>query len=149
MRANACEPFYGIGVLVQHFRGTTSMTRLAARRPTRLPRVRIRSASWNRCTSAGAGVPVLFAYRHTLELYLKIIGDIKEFKHSLRYCVQRIEKRLGFKIHPTTRDWIIEFDKIDPKGTAFRYPDDQAGTLCYAEFWVDFVHLRFAMNQVF
>jgi hypothetical protein len=27
------------------------------------------------------------------------------------------------------KEWIIEFDNIDPRGTAFRYADDQAGTL--------------------
>lgn len=45
--------------------------------------------------------------------------------------------------------WIIEFDSIDPIGTAFRYADDQASTLRYAEIWVDFVQLKFAMGRVF
>jgi hypothetical protein len=95
------------------------------------------------------GYPVLFAYRHSLELYLKIIGRMEEFKHSLRECVRQVEKRYGRRISSPVREWIIEFDGIDPIGTAFRYADDQAGTLKYAEFWVDFVQLKFAMSHVF
>jgi hypothetical protein len=95
------------------------------------------------------GFPVLFAYRHSLELYLKIIGRMEEFEHSLRKCVWQIEKRYRRRIGSPVREWIIEFDKIDPKSTAFRYADDQAATLRGAEFWVDFVHLKFAMNRVF
>lgn len=95
------------------------------------------------------GYPVLFAYRHTLELYLKVIGEIEEFTHSLKDCILLVEKRHGQRIGSPVREWIIEFDNIDPGGTAFRYADDQAGTLKYAEFWVDFVQLKFAMSHVF
>ena len=95
------------------------------------------------------GHPVLFAYRHSLELYLKIIGRMEEFIHSLGECVRRIEKRYRRRISSPVREWIIEFDSIDPIGTAFRYADDQAGTLKYAEVWVDFAQLKFAMSHVF
>lgn len=95
------------------------------------------------------GFPVLFAYRHSLELYLKIIGRVEELIHSLRGCVRQIEKRYRRRISSPVREWIIEFDNIDPNGAAFRYADDQAGTLRYAEFWVDFVQLKFAMSRVF
>jgi hypothetical protein len=43
----------------------------------------------------------------------------------------------------------MEFDSIDPVGTAFRYADDQMRTLSHAECWVDFVQLRYAMDLVF
>lgn len=95
------------------------------------------------------GYPVLFAYRHSLELYLKVIGEIAEPTHSLKDCVRLVEKRHGQRIGSPIREWIIEFDNIDPRGTAFRYADDQAGTLKYAEFWIDFVQLQFAMSRVF
>lgn len=93
--------------------------------------------------------PVLFAYRHTLELYLKVIGHIQEPTHSLQRCVELVEKRLGQRIGTPIREWIIEFDSIDPGGTTFRYADDPAGTLSYAEYWVDFHHLKHAMGLVF
>jgi len=95
------------------------------------------------------GYPVLFAYRHALELYLKILGEIQDLTHSLEECIRLVEKRHGQPIGSPIREWIIELDKIDPIGTAFRYADDQAGTLKYAEYWVDFLHFKHAMCQVF
>jgi len=95
------------------------------------------------------GYPVLFAYRHTLELYLKVVGEIEQATHSLEDCVRRVEKRHGQKIPKPVKEWIIEFDKIDPFGTAFRYADDEAGTLEYAEYWIDFVQLKSVMSLIF
>lgn len=93
--------------------------------------------------------PVLFAYRHTLELYLKTIGEIDEATHSLRRCVHLVEKRYGKKIARPIRQWILELDQIDPGGTAFRYDEDSIGSNQYAEQWFDLAHFKFAMGQVF
>jgi hypothetical protein len=95
------------------------------------------------------GYPVLFAYRHTLELYLKVIGQIGDFIHSLKDCILRVEERHGQRVPSPVREWITEFDNIDPAGTSFRYADDKGGTLKYAEFWVDFVQFKFAMGLIF
>ena len=95
------------------------------------------------------GSTSLFSYRHTLELYLKIIGEIDEATHSLRDCVDLVEKRHNQRIGSPVREWIQELDNLDPKGTAFRYASDDAGTLEWAEYWVDLVHFKFAMKQVF
>lgn len=51
--------------------------------------------------------------------------------HSLEDCVRLVENRHAQRIGSPMREWIIELDKIDPHGTAFRYADDQAGTLRY------------------
>jgi hypothetical protein len=95
------------------------------------------------------GYPVFFAYRHTLELYLKIIGEIEETTHSIKRCVYLVEKRHGKKIPPPVKGWIQELDQIDPKGTAFRYADDEQRTLIYAEHWVDLHQFKFAMGKTF
>jgi hypothetical protein len=95
------------------------------------------------------GYPVLFAYRHTLELYLKIIGEIDDGIHSLRECVLRVEKRHGEKFPQQIKGWIMEFDSIDPIGTAFRYADDQMKTLSHAEYWIDFAQFKYAMGLIF
>lgn len=95
------------------------------------------------------GYPVLFAYRHALELYLKIIGEIQDPIHSLQNCIRRIESRHGQRIGSPIREWMMELDRIDPFGTAFRYADDKADTLKYAEYWVDFLQFKYAMNRVF
>jgi hypothetical protein len=94
--------------------------------------------------------PVLFAYRHTLELYLKIIGEVDEATHSLARCIHFVEDRHSAKMNPQIKGWIQELEKIDPHpGTAFRYADDDAQTLRYAEYWIDFVQFKFAMEKVF
>ena len=95
------------------------------------------------------GYPVLFAYRHALELYLKIIGDIQDPIHGLQKCIQRVESRHKQKIPFPIREWIIELDKLDPRGTAFRYANDEAGTLRPAEYWVDFLQFKYAMGRTF
>jgi hypothetical protein len=92
--------------------------------------------------------PVLFAYRHTLELYLKTLGSIDEHTHSLAACMKLVEKRHHAKCDPRVRGWIEELDKIDPHpGTAFRYEDDQRPR-DYAEYWVDLRQFKFAMGQI-
>jgi hypothetical protein len=93
--------------------------------------------------------PVLFTYRHTLELYLKLIGQIQERTHSLKTCVEGVEKLHGEKIGSPLREWILELDKIDPSGLAFRYSDVKENTGAWAEHWVDFVQLKFAMSRIF
>jgi hypothetical protein len=97
----------------------------------------------------GWAYPVLFAYRHTLELYLKLIGEIDVVTHSLVECMNIVEKRYSAKFKSPARDWILEMDRIDPSGTAFRYSDVEPGTSRDGELWFDFVHFRFAMKQVF
>ena len=93
--------------------------------------------------------PVLFTYRHTMELYLKTIGDIREHTHSLAKCVELVEKRHGQKFPPRTKKWIEELDAIDPNpGTTFRYEDNLGHHGC-PEYWVDLRQFKFAMKHVF
>jgi hypothetical protein len=93
--------------------------------------------------------PVLFAYRHTLELYLKTIGEINKRSHSLTKCAESVEKHHGSKINPRIKCWIVEFDKIDPHpGTAFRYEEGE-NPHSFAEYWVDLNQFKCAMNKVF
>jgi hypothetical protein len=93
--------------------------------------------------------PVLFAYRHTLELYLKIIGEVEQKTHSLKKCVQRVEARWKIKLPSPIRGWILELDEIDPEGTAFRYAGADTALNEHYEEWFDFRHFHFAMKRVF
>lgn len=93
--------------------------------------------------------PVLFTYRHTLELYLKMVGEIDEITHSLARCVHLVEKRHGKKIGSPIRGWILELDQMDPSGTAFRYADEESDALKYEEHWLDLMQFKFAMSRVF
>lgn len=93
--------------------------------------------------------PILFAYRHTLELYLKIFGEIDEHTHKLKECVRLVEKRRNQKLPSPMREWILELDQIDPHGTSFRYADADSAMNDHYEDWFDFRHFRFAMKRVF
>lgn len=93
--------------------------------------------------------PVLFAYRHTLELYLKLIGEIDEITHSLKKCLELVEKRHGQRIPESIRAWILELESIDPAGTAFRYADADSTLNQHYEQWFDFRHFQFAMKRIF
>jgi hypothetical protein len=93
--------------------------------------------------------PVLFAYRHTLELYLKLFGEITELTHSLERCVTLVESHHGKRIASPVREWILELDEIDPRGTTFRYADEYVNVVKWDEKWVDFVQFKFAMGRVF
>jgi hypothetical protein len=97
----------------------------------------------------GWAYPILFAYRHTLELYLKLIGEIDVVTHSLRACVELVEKRRGERFPSPIRSWILELDQVDPRGTAFRYPEEDCALNHHYEEWFDFQHFHFAMKQVF
>ena len=97
----------------------------------------------------GWAYPVLFAYRHTLELYLKLIGEIDEITHSLGRCVQLVEQRRKVTLPPPIREWILQLEQIDPTGTSFRYAGEEAGSSRYFEHWFDFRHFQFAMKRVF
>lgn len=97
----------------------------------------------------GWAYPVLFAYRHTLELYLKLIGEIDEITHSLRDCVEMVEKRRHEKLPAPIRNWILELDQLDPRGTAFRYADEDTALDQHYEQWFDFQHFHFAMKLIF
>lgn len=94
--------------------------------------------------------PVFFAYRHTLELYLKIIGEISVHTHSLAKCAELVETRCGAKFNSRAKGWIEELDRIDPHpGTTFRYEDDLKKRQDYTEYWVDLRQFKFAMGEVF
>lgn len=96
------------------------------------------------------GYPVLFAYRHALELYLKVVGKVTVETHSLKRCLVMLEKRHHQRLPSQVREWIGEFDSIDPGGTTFRYADEKSeAALQHAEYWVDFNQLQQAMSCVF
>ncbi|MFT5028632.1 MAG: hypothetical protein ACI9VS_001060, partial [Candidatus Binatia bacterium] len=97
----------------------------------------------------GWAYPVLFAYRHTLELHLKLIGEIDEVTHSLKKCVKLVEKRHGLMLPSPIREWILELDGIDSAGTAFRYADSDSALSQHYEQWFDFRHFQFAMKRIF
>jgi hypothetical protein len=98
---------------------------------------------------SGWAYPILFAYRHTLELYLKLIGGIDEATHSLKRCLELTETRYKATIQSPIREWILDLEEIDSTGTAFRYADAESSSNRHYGQWFDFRHFQFAMKRVF
>jgi DNA-binding transcriptional MerR regulator len=92
--------------------------------------------------------PVLFAYRHARELYLKTLGQVEEQTHSLGRCLTAVEGRIGGKMRNPHKSWILEFDAIDPGGTSFRYNEDDRPASFGEETWIDYHHLKFVMDKL-
>lgn len=92
--------------------------------------------------------PVFFIYRHSLELYLKILGRVEEQTHSLSKCLAAVESQLQHRIREPHRSWILELDSVDPGSTSFRYCLDDPGNGFGQETWIDYHHVRFAMSKL-
>ena len=104
----------------------------------------IKNESWE------AACPILFSYRHALELYLKVLLPLAPRNHKLAKLAQLLEPQLqGYQASHVT--WLLarvaEFDRVDPSSTVFRYHDGaqmayKVGNAPDPELWVDFHHLR-------
>lgn len=94
--------------------------------------------------------PVLFNYRHAIELYLKALVQPKKRDHNLGSLLKGLEKLL--RDHHTTempmwfRSLLSEFVDYDPRSTTFRYPGK---TPTSEEHIVDLPQLRRHMDMLF
>lgn len=70
--------------------------------------------------------PVLFNYRHAIELYLKALIQPEKRNHDLGYLLKCFEKLLMDHHHTEMPTWfrslLTEFVEYDPRSTTFRYP---------------------------
>jgi hypothetical protein len=69
------------------------------------------------------------SWAHTFRDYMSksakpTSGQPRQFTDDDLFVLSK--KRLGQRIGTPIREWIIEFDSIDPGGTTFRYADDPA-----------------------
>ena len=97
--------------------------------------------------------PILFNYRHSLELYLKAVVRPSKRTHNLQTLLQHFIEYIenNYNTEPPTyfKRWILEFDEFDKKSDAFRYHDVgivSSKTNGRGEFWIDFVRLGEIMN---
>jgi hypothetical protein len=99
--------------------------------------------------------PVLFNYRHSIELYLKAVVQPGNLNHGLRALVSQfkdfVRKTFNEEVPASLIRALLEFDDFDPRSTAFRYPEvgirsrsNKEG----AEVWVDFRALESTMDRV-
>ncbi|HNS49920.1 MAG TPA: hypothetical protein PKO09_01925 [Anaerolineae bacterium] len=87
--------------------------------------------------------PILFNYRHSIEMYLKILTGYSKRKHSIESLINSLrEKYKPLKINDWIEHLLYEWSSIDDYSTAFRYPHALKGE----EYWVDFHHLKTVMG---
>lgn len=69
--------------------------------------------------------PVLFLYRHSIELLLKDVLSDESNRHDIRSLTSRLEvlvrERYGHELPNWVRERLLELADIDPSSTAFRY----------------------------
>jgi len=88
--------------------------------------------------------PVLFLYRHTVEVYLKAALDNPPEHHDLSRLIQLLEEESGKKIAGWVRDRLWDFHEIDRMSAAFRY----AAPPPPGELWIDFHHLQVVIDKL-
>lgn len=82
--------------------------------------------------------PILYNYRHSIELYLKIISGSKERIHNLNKLLRSIEEKYGLRVSRWVNEFITELHEIDERSTTFRYGED----VLQGEKWVDLRQLK-------
>jgi DNA-binding transcriptional MerR regulator len=95
--------------------------------------------------------PIFFNYRHSLELYLKIVLDdtqqAKQVGHDLAALVRAVESKFGKKMNEWAWSRLREFSEIDPSSDLFRYADRPVRHPKFVEIWVDFCQLKAVMDR--
>jgi hypothetical protein len=99
--------------------------------------------------------PVMYVYRHGIELYLKCIVQPEEKNHSLgslldAFC-RHILEGYGETVPPVITKPIYEFATYDQRSDVFRYETDRNGKNheplgCDGEFWIDLPSLKTSME---
>ncbi len=88
--------------------------------------------------------PVLFLYRHAIELYLKALLSDRPRTHNLGRLIDLLEGQYGGKLDGWIADHLRDFHEIDRKSDMFRYADSPSG----GELWVDFHQLRAVLDRL-
>lgn len=93
--------------------------------------------------------PVIFCYRHSIELFIKstIIG--KELKsHNLKKLYNTFEKLISTRFNQQIPDWfkntILALHDFDPESTTFRYGEN----IETEEYLLDISSLKIKMNLI-
>jgi DNA-binding transcriptional MerR regulator len=88
--------------------------------------------------------PVLFLYRHTVELYLKAALENPPEHHDLSRLIQLLEAESGKKFAGWVRDRLWDFHRIDNMAALFHYADPPAD----GELWIDFHQLQTVIGKI-
>jgi hypothetical protein len=97
--------------------------------------------------------PILFLYRHGVELYLKAIVRPEKRNHDLTALLAAFRRHVEKRYKETLPEWLIgavsELARYDPHSDVFRYPESRSRRLdSEGEFWVDLSRARRHMRFV-
>jgi hypothetical protein len=87
--------------------------------------------------------PVLFLYRHTVELYLKAALEKPPEHHDLRMLIELLEGECGKKLPGWIKDRLRDLQRIDKMAAVFRYADLPS----FCELWIDFHQLKTVIDK--
>jgi hypothetical protein len=111
-----------------------------------------------KCADYSIANPVLYLYRHSLELLLKSILGSKSEHHKLDNLsddlVTLVKHRYKQAVPKWVTDKLKEFAAIDPNSMAFRYGEDKydGSKICSAvadETYVGVIHLQRSMCMLY
>jgi hypothetical protein len=114
----------------------------------------IRSGDWEDHRLAN---PVLYLYRHSIELFLKAAMGNAARSHSLDRLADEFAAFVKREFDANVPGWIVgrmkELGAIDPNSTAFRYSQNYNKTSksnqpVDGEYHVDLLHLQSAMRAL-
>jgi len=99
--------------------------------------------------------PIMYNYRHAMELYLKDVYPPKNRNHDLQPLLQKLRDILQREHSTAIPIWfenvVLAFADFDPESTTFRYSDSgifSRRTGDSGEFWIDLVHVKKLMGWV-
>lgn len=101
--------------------------------------------------------PILFLFRHALEIYLKAILRLENLNHARGPMVAELNQRLtvtaGQRLHPDIFSDLEALARIDPTGTSFRYTTIRGKhgltwVPLEGEYWVPLENLRRRMAVI-
>jgi hypothetical protein len=142
-----------VGALVLNWAGATGREGLEMARAYATAGSRLLDAACAANESWESVDPILFCFRHALELYLKALASGNGRRvHPLDELAGRLHRGLQGSYRPEQLNWLCdrvgEFSRVDSRSTSFRYHDSvEAGR--EAELWIDFAHLRAVMAAIF
>lgn len=147
------EPETHYGAMLVNYNGNTARDTYDMAKSYRVAAFRLLDIAGTHGEAWESVDPILFCFRHSLELNLKAIeNDNRQRVHGLKPLADALHMRLSARYPAQQIDWlrdrVHEFDTVDPRSTAFRY-DDAAAPGTPAESWVDFTKLRHIMNTIF
>ena len=88
--------------------------------------------------------PIIFLYRHTMEVYLKAMLKAPPEIHDLGRLIELLEQQVGTKIPAWAKDRLWDFQRMDRLSDVFRYADPPPD----GELWVDFHQLKAVMDRL-